>query len=159
MSLDSYFKVIPKLQAAEGKLSKRVQQAVHRLGRAGSFDSEEPVSEGSKSGHSSLRRKKRTDRNVDSRPENGEARSRGRGRRHESDTVHEQSQPNDVPDISGEFIPQRERDKINALKRKLKAIEVFRTSKTGLDRTKRQKKVKRQELMEAKLSESSSDCD
>jgi hypothetical protein len=163
MSLDSYFKVIPKLQAAEGKLSKRVQQAVHRLGRAGNCDSEEPSSEGRKSGHIPLRRKKQTDRNVNVRPENGEARSRGRGRgrgkSHESDTVCEQSDPSAVPDISGEFIPQRERDKINALKRKLKAIEVFRTSKTGLDRTKRQKKVRRQELIEAKLSESSSDSE
>lgn len=157
--MDSYFKVIPKLQATEGKLSKRVQQAVHRLGRAGSFVSEEPISEGSKSGRISLCRKKKTDTNVKTRPDNGKARSRGRGRSHESGTVHEQSQPSDIPDISGEFIPQRERDKINALKRKLKAIEVFRTSKTGLDRTKREKKVKRQELIEAELSESSSDCD
>jgi hypothetical protein len=159
MSLDSYFKVIPKLQAAEGELSKRVQQAVRRLERAGSFDSEEPISEGSKSGHISVHREKQTKRNVNSRPENGAARNRGRRRRHESSTVQEQSQPSDVPHINREFVPQRERDKINALKRKLKAIEVFRTSKTGLDRTKRQKKVKRQELMEAKLSESSSDCD
>jgi hypothetical protein len=154
MSLDSYFKVIPKLQEAEGRLSKRVQQAVYRLGRVGVSDSEERVSEGDKNGPVSQPRKKQTDRTVNMRTKVGEARgSRGRGRRNESRTVGEQSQ------TSGEFIPQRECDKINALKRKLKAVEVFHNSKTGLNRSRRRIKFKRQELKEAKLSESSSDSE
>ena len=68
----------------------------------------------------------------------------------------EQSEPTDVAKTSQEFIPQREQDKIKALKRKLKAVEVFHASKVGLNRRIR-KKVKRLELKEAELSESSSD--
>jgi hypothetical protein len=154
MSLDSYFKVIPKLQETEGKLSKRVQQAVYRLGRVGVSDSKESILEGNKNGPISQPRKKQTDRTVNIRAKAGEARgSRGRGRRHDSNTVCEQSQ------TRGEFIPQKERDKINALKRKLKAVEVFHTSKTCLNHSRRRKKIKRQELKEAKLSESSSDSE
>lgn len=154
MSLDSYFKVIPKLQETGGKLSKRVQQAVHRLGSVGISDSEESILEGNKNGPVSQPRKKQTDRTVNIRAKVGEARgSKGRGRRHDSSTVCEQSQ------TSEEFIPQRERDKINALKRKLKAVEVFHTSKTHLNHSGRRKKVKRRELKEAKLSESDSDSE
>ena len=157
MTLDSYFKVIPKLQAAEGKLSKRVQKAVHRLERVGSSDSEESLSEENKSGHISQARKKQTVRNLKIRTKNGEAKQRkGRGKNCDSVTRCEHSQPTDLTKTSQEFIPQRERDKINALKRKLKAVEAFRASKAGLNRRKR-KKVKRLELKEAKLSESSSD--
>jgi len=164
MSLDSYFKVVPKFKATEGKLSKRVQQAVHCLERVGNSESEESVSDGRQSGSVSQSRKNQTDRTVNMKPENGEKRgrrkrSRGRGSSCESGTACEQSQPVEVPETSGEFIPQREKDKINALKRKLKAIEVFRMSKTGLDCTKREKKVKRLELKEAKLSNSSSSSD
>ncbi|XP_023718485.2 DNA repair protein complementing XP-G cells homolog isoform X2 [Cryptotermes secundus] len=152
MSLDSYFRVIPKLQETDGKLSKRVQQAVHRLGSVDISDSEESILEGNKNGPVSQPRKKQTNRTVNIRAKVGEARgSRGRGRRHDSSTVCEQSQ------TSEEFIPQRERDKINALKRKLKAVEVFHTSKTRLNHSRRRKKVKRQELKETKLSESDSD--
>lgn len=147
--MDSYFKVVPKLQEAEGRLSKRVQQAVQRLGRVGVSDSEECLSEGNKNGPTSQPRKKQTDRTVKISAKKGEP----RGRRNDSRTVCEQSK------TSGEYIPQRERDKINALKRKLKAVEVFHTSKTGLNRSRRQTKFKRRELKEAKLSESSSDSE
>jgi hypothetical protein len=142
MSLDSYFKVVPKLEEVEGRLSKRVQQAVHRLGRVGVSDGEESILEGNKNGPILQPRKKQTDRTVSIRAKVGEARASRRERRHDSNTVCEQSQ------TSGEFIPQRERDKINALKRKLKAVEVFHS--------RRQKRVKRRELKEAKLSESDS---
>jgi hypothetical protein len=157
MTLDSYFEVIPVLQAAEGKLSKRVQKAVRHLERVGSSDSEESVSKGNKSGHIPQTRKKQSLRNVRIRTKGGEASQRkGRGTNCDSGSVSEQSQPTHITKTSGEFIPQREQDKIKALKRKLKAVEVFRTSKTGLKRRNRNK-VKRQELKEAKLSESSSD--
>jgi len=91
------------------------------------------------------------------RTKNGETKQRkGRGKNCDSVTRCEQSQPTYVAKTSQEFIPQREQDKINALKRKLKAVEAFHASKAGLNRRKR-KKVKRLELKEAKLSESSSD--
>lgn len=152
--MDSYFKVVPKLQEGEGRLSKRVQQAVYRLGRVNVSESEECVSEGDKNGPISQPRKKQTGRTVNIKPKIGETRgSRGRGRKSDSRTVYELSQ------TSGEFIPQRECDKINALKRKLTAVKVFRNSKTGLNCSRRQIKFKRQELKEAKLSESSSDSE
>jgi hypothetical protein len=157
MTLDSYFKVIPKLQAAEGKLSKRVQKAVHRLERVGSSDSGDSLSEENKSGRISQSRKKQTLRNLKIRSKNGEAKQhKGRGKKCDSVTRCERSQPTDAAKTSQEFIPQREQDKINALKRKLKAVEAFHASKAGKNRRKR-KKVKRLELKEAKLSESSSD--
>jgi DNA excision repair protein ERCC-5 len=157
MTLDSYFKVIPKLQVAEGKLSKRVQKAVHRLERVGSSDGEESLSEENKSGHISQTRKKQTLRNLKTRTKNGEAKQhKGRGKNCDSVTRCEQNQPTDLAKTSQEFIPQREQDKINALKRKLKAVEAFHASKARMNRGKR-KKVKRLELKEAKLSESSSD--
>jgi hypothetical protein len=137
MRLDSYFKAVPKLQEGEGMLSKRVQQAVYRLGRANvsERDKNDPISQ------------PRTEQTVNTRPEVGETKGRGKSG---SRTVCDQSAS------SGEFIPQRECDKINALKRKLKAVEVLRNSKTGLNRSRRQIKCRRQELKEAKLSESSS---
>ncbi|XP_015184788.1 PREDICTED: DNA repair protein complementing XP-G cells isoform X2 [Polistes dominula] len=54
-----------------------------------------------------------------------------------------------------EYIPQREKDKANSLKRKMHAIEVFRKSKSGLDKTKKIKRNVRKMVQEAKLSESS----
>jgi len=157
MTLDSYFKVIPKIQAAEGKLSKRVQKAVHRLERVGSSDSEESLSEENKSGHISQARKKQTLRNLKIRTKNAEAKQhKGRGKNCDTVARCEQNQPTNVAKTSQEFIPQREQDKINALKRKLKAVEAFHASKARLNRRKG-KKVKRLELKEAKLSESSSD--
>ncbi|KAJ8680734.1 hypothetical protein QAD02_016521 [Eretmocerus hayati] len=52
-------------------------------------------------------------------------------------------------------IPQRERDKVNALKSKLKAIEIFRKSKKGLGKVTKAKKVVKKIKDDAELSESS----
>lgn len=57
---------------------------------------------------------------------------------------------------SDEVIPQRERDKVNALKSKLKAIEIFRKSKKGLRTAKKAKKVTKKVKEQAELSEDSS---
>lgn len=125
---------MPKLHAADGQLSKRVQQAVRRLGGEGPSESDDCVASGSQP------KRKRV-----------AATSRGRGRG--SVTEQQESKPG-----SSEFIPQRERDKINALKNKLRAIEVFRTSQ--IDRgIKKAKKTKRIVLKQAKLSESSSESE
>lgn len=59
--------------------------------------------------------------------------------------------------VVDEIIPQREKDKVNALKTKLKAIEIFRKSNKGLDRVSRRKKVVKKIKEAAELSESSSD--
>ncbi|GLG95783.1 Flap endonuclease 1 [Gryllus bimaculatus] len=57
--------------------------------------------------------------------------------------------------VEKEFILQKEKDKLNLLKNKMKAIEVFRKSARGLDKTQRDRKKKRTVLKEAHLSESS----
>lgn len=54
-----------------------------------------------------------------------------------------------------EIIPQRERDKVNALKTKLKAIEIYRKSKIGSNKVKKTKKVLKKLKKDAELSESS----
>lgn len=54
-----------------------------------------------------------------------------------------------------EYIPQREKDKANALKKKLRAIEVFRKSRKGPGRTKKAKRPASNIVKEAALSESS----
>ncbi|XP_058800041.1 DNA excision repair protein ERCC-5 homolog [Phymastichus coffea] len=63
--------------------------------------------------------------------------------------------PKKITTHINETIPQREKDKVNALKSKLKAIEVFRKSK--LSRVKKTKKVTKKIKDEAELSESNSD--
>ncbi|XP_033210006.1 DNA repair protein complementing XP-G cells homolog isoform X1 [Belonocnema kinseyi] len=57
---------------------------------------------------------------------------------------------------SEEFIPQREKKKANALKNKMRAIEVFNNSKKKTSRAKKARRPPRKELKEADLSESSS---
>lgn len=54
-----------------------------------------------------------------------------------------------------EIIPQRERDKVNALKTKLKAIEIYRKSKIGSNKVKKTKKIVKKLKKDAELSESS----
>lgn len=55
-----------------------------------------------------------------------------------------------------EVIPQKEMDKAQLLKRKMKAIETFRKSKQGPGYVKKRGKVVRQQKEDAELSESSS---
>ncbi|CAB0038158.1 unnamed protein product [Trichogramma brassicae] len=56
-----------------------------------------------------------------------------------------------------DYIPQRERDKANALKVKLKAIEIFRKSKISPSKATLRKRAVRKVKKDAELSESSSD--
>lgn len=55
-----------------------------------------------------------------------------------------------------EYIPQREKDRECALERKLHAIEIYRKSKKGLDKTRKVKSAARKIKKEAELSESDS---
>ncbi|PSN40490.1 hypothetical protein C0J52_05251 [Blattella germanica] len=165
-SLDSYFKIIPKLHAAEGKLSKRVKQAINRIGGAVGSENEDEPSEGQEN----LQSKRRRIEPKATKPKSSRGRGRGRGINPISNEQIQPTATNSSSQVqpvetntsgstySEEFIPQRERDKINALKSKLRAIEVFRRSKIDTGK-KKQNKFKRRMLKEAKLSESSSDSE
>uniref|UniRef100_A0A0C9QDH7 ERCC5_0 protein n=1 Tax=Fopius arisanus TaxID=64838 RepID=A0A0C9QDH7_9HYME len=144
----AYFKVRSVPKAIEEGISKRVQKAVERMGK----DPEEvgkPVRK----------------------------REKGRGKQMDQaggfcGTIG----PDGVADVEGEekvidrktdtkggkceeVIPQREKDKKNALDKKLKAIEVFRKSRKGPGMSKKNSRPRRTVRKEAKLSESSSDTE
>nr|CAD7455406.1 unnamed protein product [Timema tahoe] len=180
-SIASYFKVTSVLQAADGQLSKRVQQAVRRLGN------EEVITETQAPEIKKLRNATKKGRGHGTSSAS-RAHSKGNPARVQSANrgvatvstlsnaaTHSRTQNTDgltvprsvtagrIPPIKlptgDEFIPQREREKLGILKNKMKAIEVFRKSRTGLDKTKRDKRKRRQILEKARLSESSSGDD
>lgn len=70
--------------------------------------------------------------------------------------IRKNTQPNVKSVHKKEVIPQREREKSDLLKRKLKAIEVFRKSKQGPGYVQKRQKTKTAPKEEAELSESSS---
>ncbi|XP_067007382.2 DNA excision repair protein ERCC-5 isoform X2 [Anabrus simplex] len=175
-TLDSFIRSKPKLPLPEGRVSKRVQNAIHHMDRESNSNSDsdtpEPkikkVSRGGR-GRVEVREPSRGN-GVRTAMVEMSRRGRGRGR----GVVRETSRrgPGRGRNVIGlarsglnyeppeeitpqtEFILQREKDKLNTLKNKLKAIEVFRKSKYGLDKTRRDKIV-RKELAAPDLSESS----
>lgn len=56
-----------------------------------------------------------------------------------------------------EVIPQKEKDKVELLKNKMKAVEVFKKSQKKCSNVKNQKQHKQEPLADANLSESSDD--
>lgn len=129
------------LNSIQGKLSKRVQKAVNRIDRGD--DSSENAELEPKVKR--LRKTKVSNSQIDELDSGLSGTGRGK-----------QRAPTKQPcEKTSEFITQRQKDRINALNNRLKAIEVYRKSKKGLDTTARCKKVMRKELPIAKLSESS----
>lgn len=149
-TIESYFKlkVIPK--SIEMNLSKRIKKAVNSLNSENvKLDiSETDMNEKmEKSGNKRVRKKQNKKENDDDvNPI-------------KSNSISEKLTPNvsinDNKKSTKEYIPQREKDKANSLKKKMHAIEVFRKSKSGLDKTKKIKRNVRKIVQEAKLSESS----
>uniref|UniRef100_A0A1B6DJL5 Uncharacterized protein n=2 Tax=Clastoptera arizonana TaxID=38151 RepID=A0A1B6DJL5_9HEMI len=129
-------------------MSARVQRAVHRIG-GGSDETETHVSQ-SRRTRGSTRSRPRV-RNRGQSRSNLETQTRINRDQLETDPP---SPPVDSMVYKDELIPQREQDRLDALKRKMKAIEVMKKSKRGRGGKKR---FVRQEKPEAKLSESSSD--
>ncbi|XP_015113783.1 DNA repair protein complementing XP-G cells homolog [Diachasma alloeum] len=139
----AYFKVNSVPKAIEQGLSKRLQKAVERMGKGpGEDDEGEEVVK-------APRRKRRPPPKDkgDEQLDEGSI---------EADANNEEKK---VVKPKKEVIPQRERDKQNALDKKLKAIEVFRKSRKGpgKSRNKNARPKRNAVQREAKLSESSSD--
>ncbi|XP_023246199.1 DNA repair protein complementing XP-G cells homolog [Copidosoma floridanum] len=174
--IDSYFKyqLVPK--SIETAMSKRVQTAIQKLSSKGEAD-EELEGDAPKASTSKDKVKKprkvavkrgKKSKDIESElpaiaesvenEEESKLKIEQNEIKGESETeaVQVKSEPIKMIAID-EVIPQKEKDKVNALKSKLKAIEIFRKSKTGLDRTAKKKKVVKKINKDANLSESSSD--
>ncbi|XP_049856798.1 DNA excision repair protein ERCC-5 homolog [Schistocerca gregaria] len=169
-TIENYFKSKPIFRPVEGKLSKRVQKAVDRIdrGETSSETEEEPRPKRKQTSEKSARvnnKKKKSIKEATTVTEQPGISSEGAQavdesvkiianqksacvRRVRKTNVHPYKQ-------SGEFILQREKAKIDSLKTKLKAIEIYRMSK--IENKKKSTRSKPKELKEANLSESSSD--
>lgn len=179
-TLSSYYQYSIKQMSVEEKLSKRVQTAVQKLG--GKTDAEKPekvkkstTKKSNEDDNSSQKRKrvKKESNDVSSTSQEDEPLKKSK-----VDDVEDQPTCSTAPEIPkpkglrklpvhaakplkiirDDFIPQRERAKVDSLKSKLKAIEVFRKSKQGPGFVKKGKKVVRLVKAEAELSESSDSC-
>ncbi|CAL7949447.1 unnamed protein product [Xylocopa violacea] len=145
--INTYFKLQTVPKSIEVNLSKRVQKALQQLNKPNEEDRthEESVRQTMKKGKSSVAQRK------EKRKPNNEQ------------ILTDHSKPK-ILNVSSfaeknteEYIPQREKDKLNTLKNKLHAIEVLRKSKQGLYKTKKVKRCVRKVKQEAELSESDSD--
>ncbi|OXU18387.1 hypothetical protein TSAR_010302 [Trichomalopsis sarcophagae] len=171
MGIASYFKVHSVPKSIEAVLSKRVQTAVQKLG--GKIDDAE-VSDGEASSTITLGKAKRVKKTTGKKGKkssdesselptiaeagNDESKAKATEDTAEQtkDTISIKVKPRKFVVVDEEVIPQRERDKANALKSKLRAIEIFRKSKAGLNRVQKKKKVVKKIKEDAELSESSS---
>lgn len=151
-TLESYFKVKMVPKSIEMTLSKRIQKAVQKL----SYDDAELDENETNIDENT---KKSTTKRVRKSQNKKESTHEDISSIESSDVAKEVKLPNvsvkDTKKSSEEYIPQREKDKANALKKKMHAIEVFRKSKSGLSKTKKIKRNVRKIVKEAKLSESS----
>ena len=147
--IDMYFKLQTVPQSIEMTLSKRVQKAVQKLNNAENPENPEKPETTEDTRQEAPKRKLKA---------LNESRKKKRSEPCDDDS--------NKPEISHvavnndknveEYIPQREKDKANALKKKLHAIEVLRKSKQGLYKTKKVKRCVRKVKKEAELSESDS---
>ncbi|XP_076657334.1 rad2 superfamily protein mus201 [Halictus rubicundus] len=156
--IDTYFRLqsaVPK--SIDVNLSKRVQKAVQRLNNPNMEDATEDVeSVRSKEITRQPLRKKRTISSTEARKKKKESVDT-------RETTDLKAAESEVFNASvdnkkslKDYIPQREKDKAEALKKKLHAIEVVRRSKQGLYKTKKVKRCVRKVKEEAGLSESDS---
>lgn len=137
-SLDSYFKIQKSPKSIDPVLmSKRVGMAVKNLTAEFNADAEEPKKKPEKS--KSKRKPKTPKEKVNVAETSPKPKT-------SSDTAKSVEPVN-------EYIPQRQKNKEDSLKKKLKAIEIFRKSKQGLNKTKKVKRCVRKVKEEAELSE------
>ncbi|XP_049949071.1 DNA excision repair protein ERCC-5 [Schistocerca serialis cubense] len=169
-TIENYFKSKPIFRSVEGKLSKRVQKAVDRIdrGETSSETEEEPRPKRKQTSEKSARvnnKKKKSVKEATTVTEQPGISSEGAQAVEESVKIIANQKSACVRRVrktnvhpykqSGEFILQREKAKIDSLKTKLKAIEIYRMSK--IENKKKSARSKPKELKEANLSESSSD--
>lgn len=168
--IESYFKVRSTSKSIESTLSRRVQTAVQKLGGKGQdadfSDSEVPPAtanvkakkvknvSGKKRKPTGVLRKELTTISDSNEDETEEKITEEADAKLIDTSIIRKSQKSSV--LDEEFIPQREQDKANALKIKLRAIEIFRKSSKGLARVKKTKKIVKKVKDNADLSESSS---
>lgn len=166
-SVQDYFKRKIEFQSLEDQMSKRVKAAVQRMDPNTPIDQQIATAEQPKS--SKTGRKRKTNKDTKVGTDNAGPSQIKKNKLSEETVLNDPSvkvvsQTNDgksnieiqIPksDRVQEFIPQREKDKLNLLQNKMKAIEVFR--KTKLD--KKKKTTKRRAILpkeKAELSESS----
>lgn len=144
--IDSFFHVKPAIPVYKDRVSSRVQKAIHRLG--GEHSSTLTQFESAVNSSEPRRRPRRS--------RGGSQSTRGQGRGRSSIIPSESLSPPDSPTLTPneELIPQRERDRLEALKRKMHAIEVMKTKKS---KNVKKRPPKAPIKKEANLSESSSD--
>lgn len=163
--LDAYFKAKESPRSIEPSLSKRVQKALRRLNSDGDMDTDDNVD-----GRKEPRLKKSKKGNPIVQKSNEEKTSSELELAQLDEQVPTESRRpikiNTNPErpikavvekkYTKEYIPQREKDKACALERKLHAIEIYRKSKRGLDKTRKVKCKARKVKEQAELSESDS---
>ncbi|XP_046676244.1 DNA excision repair protein ERCC-5 homolog isoform X3 [Homalodisca vitripennis] len=142
LTLHTFFGAVPNITAHREQMSKRVQTAVNRLeGGSENFQPSEPRPR-------QPRGRGRARGVVGGGARRGRGRALGGGDEDDREFIHESvGKPLEV-------IPQREKDRQEALKRKQQAIEILKKKKSKLMKKRRNL---RQEKPEANLSESSSD--
>lgn len=152
--IDSYFQVKVSQKSIEGALSKRVLKAVERLGDEPDDDNVDDVEKVPEKRRRKVKPMAKLDSVVE---EEGTAAVVEELLEAESIPSTSKAKPKPKPTAVpvSEYIPQREKDKANALKKKLRAIEVFRKSKKGPGYMKKKKKTTREIKENAELSESS----
>ncbi|XP_044595804.1 DNA excision repair protein ERCC-5 homolog isoform X2 [Cotesia glomerata] len=147
----AYFKVSTVPKSIEEKLSKRVQKAVRKIG-AQDADDEDLVEEADQETNEEQGVKKR--RTYKKKTKIPELLDPAKGSV-DGETKEERIKRIKEQEKMQEVIPQREKDKAEALEKKLKAIEVFRKSRAGPGNSgKKSLRKKRTIKKDAELSES-----
>lgn len=151
--LDMYFKTKTSPRSIEPILSKRVQKALCRL-NSGDMKEEnmDGKSQSKRSKKSDVVQKLNEEEDADFEVSTEETKSFPKI----NVAISKPVKSNGKRKYTKEYIPQREKDRECALERKLHAIEVFRKSKQGLDKTRKVKRAVRKVKKEAELSESDS---
>jgi len=153
--LDMYFKAKTSPHSIEPNLSKRVQKALRSL------NSDDVDTDGNVDDKLRLKKSKKDDAiQKSSKEKNSELELTEfevpTHKTIEISTIPERPIKTVKKEYTKEYIPQREKNKACALERKLHAIEIFRKSKQGLDKSRKVKCKIRKVKKQAELSESDS---
>ncbi|XP_072748545.1 DNA excision repair protein ERCC-5 [Anoplolepis gracilipes] len=158
--LDMYFKTKTLPLSIEPTLSKRVQKALYRLNNVDMDEKNvDGKSQSKRSKKSDTGKLNQEDKEVEEDAVDFEITTQETKplSKINAATTSKIIKSNVQRKSTKEYIPQREKDKKCALERKLYAIEIFRKSKQGLDKTRKVKRAIRKVKKEAELSESDSD--
>lgn len=139
-TIKDYFKIKHKIDNKEfdAMISKRVKKAVERIGKGKTDSSDEELKILKETKTRSKKKVKEIEKEVKEKVDVPQSKR--------AVNLHNKK----------DFIPQKEKEKANLLRTKLKAIVVFRKSKQGPGYTQKRKKLVRQPKEDAELSESSS---